>query len=317
MKPMKYRQGHSRSMRPGRHRDEGIALVSVLWVLVLLSSVAGATVLAARTNATVSRNLIDTSSTRNLAEGAVHLAVLNLYRADAGRWKGDGTRHQLSVGDTSVDVSAVNESGKVDLNFATAEMLRRLLAAAGADDKRALEIASAILDWRDSDDLHRLNGAEARAYKSRRLDYGPANANFDSVEELQYVLGMDRVLFDKLHSSITVHSGQAGINLAAATPLVLWAISNLSKDSDGDVAALPEEVLQEYSRGTIARSVKRNFIARVPGNVYSVMAEATSGSGAVARISAIVRLETGSGHSPFRILAWNTQAAEQEPETSP
>jgi general secretion pathway protein K len=300
------------STRQSRHRSRGIALVSVLWVLVLLSSVAAATVMAARTNATVSRNLIDASSSRNLAEGAIHLAVLNLYRTDSGRWPGNGTARQLFLHDASVEVSVMNESGKVDLNVGSAEILQRLLTAAGADDERALAIASAILDWRDPDDLHRLNGAEARAYRSSGLDYEPANANFDSIDELRYVLGMDPALFEKLRPSITVHSGQAGINLAAATPLVLWAISNLSQAEDA--GALPQSDPAAFNRVAVARSVKRNFVARTPGNVYSIAAQAESESGAVARINAIVRLEQAPGRPPFRILAWNPEAAERPQE---
>jgi general secretion pathway protein K len=310
-----HRQGDSCSGPQGPHGDRGIALVSVLWVLVLLSSVAGATVMAARTSATLSRNLIDAASTRNLAEGAIHLAVLNLYRADSGRWMGDGTTHQLPLGGASIHVSATNESGKVDLNFGSEELLRRLVVAAGADDERALAITAAILDWRDADNLHRLNGAEARAYKSRNLGYEPSNANFVSVDELRYVLGIDQELFETLRPSVTVHSGQAGINVAVATPLVLWATSNMSQAGKKSGAA-PKLDRADVSRAAMIRSVKRNFVARARGNVYHILAQAKSPVGAVTRTSAIVRLELAPGHTPFRILTWNSEAAEHQQEAS-
>jgi general secretion pathway protein K len=313
MKMKMYRLGKQISTRHCRYRHRGIALVSVLWVLVLLSSVAAATVMEARTNATVSRNLIDASSSRNLAEGAIHLAVHNLYRDDAGRWMGDGSVRKLSVGDATVDISVMNESGKVDLNFGSAQILQRLLAAAGADNRRSAEIAAAILDWRDPDNLHRLNGAEAQAYRSMRLGYEPANANFESIDELRLVLGMDSELFAKLRPSITVHSGQAGINLAAASPLVLWAISDLSQDEDA--AAMPQDEPADFDRAAIARGVNREFVARSVGDVYSIVAQAESYSGAITRINAIVHLEQQApGHPPFRILAWSPEAAAQRQE---
>jgi general secretion pathway protein K len=297
---------------PARHRSRGIALVSVLWVLVLLSSVAAATVMAARTNATVNRNLIDAADARNLAEGAIHLAVLNIYRNDTGGWDGNGSSHQLRIGDALVEVVALNETGKVDLNFASGELLRRVLVAAGSEVERAGRIAAAIQDWRDPDSLYRLNGAEARAYKSAGLDYGPANAQFASVNELQYVLGMDAELFASMQPAVTVYSRQKGINLAAAPPLVLWAAGNASQ-AEG-AGALPANVEENFSRAALVRGVKREFVARTIGNVYSITAQANADNGAVARTSAVVRLDRSPNGVPFSVLAWDAPAAASSAE---
>jgi general secretion pathway protein K len=62
-----------------------------------------------------------------------------------------------------------------------------------------------ILDWRDSDDLHRLNGAENNYYQSLPKPYACKNAPFDTVEELLLVRGMRPEFFYKnLRSVVTV-----------------------------------------------------------------------------------------------------------------
>jgi general secretion pathway protein K len=46
-------------------------------------------------------------------------------------------------------------------------------------------LVDAILDWRDEDDLHLVNGAEDPDYKAAGLPYGAKDGPFDSLEELQ------------------------------------------------------------------------------------------------------------------------------------
>ena len=54
------------------------------------------------------------------------------------------------------------------------------------------------MDWVDPDDLSQPNGAEIAEYKAAGLSYGPKNAPFDTVSELQQVLGMTYALYEKI-----------------------------------------------------------------------------------------------------------------------
>jgi len=62
------------------------------------------------------------------------------------------------------------------------------------------------MDWRDQDELERVNGAEEDAYAAAGLVVGPANRPFIMTEELLQVIGMSYDFYRKLEPGITVFS---------------------------------------------------------------------------------------------------------------
>jgi len=61
-----------------------------------------------------------------------------------------------------VAASAVDESGKIDLNAVPDALLNSLLQTAGqVDADTASRLVDVIGDWKDADDFRRANGAEA------------------------------------------------------------------------------------------------------------------------------------------------------------
>lgn len=76
----------------------------------------------------------------------------------------------------------VDESAKLCLNSATQEMLEKL-------PNMPVELAAAIVDWRDEDDEISENGAESETYLLREPSYEAKNAPFESVEELFLLVG--------------------------------------------------------------------------------------------------------------------------------
>ncbi len=95
-------------------------------------------------------------------------------------------------------------------------LLMALMKAVGVQEPENL--VDAILDWRDPDDLHLVNGAEDEQYAAAGLPYGAKDGPFDSVEELGQVMGFDRELYQALAPALTVTSGQASPALEFAPP---------------------------------------------------------------------------------------------------
>ena len=79
----------------------------------------------------------------------------------------------------------VDEASKINLNapWLTAEMIQYLPGM-------TLQIASAIMDWRDEDSTVSTDGAEDETYSRFTQPYKAKNAAFESVEELRLVAGM-------------------------------------------------------------------------------------------------------------------------------
>jgi DNA uptake protein ComE-like DNA-binding protein len=80
--------------------------------------------------------------------------------------------------------SLVDEASKLNLNTATAEMLQTLPGM-------TVELAGAIIDWRDTDSDISENGAETETYTRRRPGYNCKNAPFETVDELRLVAGAE------------------------------------------------------------------------------------------------------------------------------
>lgn len=78
----------------------------------------------------------------------------------------------------------IDEASKLNLNTATAEMLQELPGM-------TLELAGAIVDWRDEDDEPSENGAESETYGLKTPGYAAKNAPFHSIEELRYLEGAE------------------------------------------------------------------------------------------------------------------------------
>src|SRR5690606_22186526 len=138
------------------------------------------------------------------------------------RWLPDGRPYEWAFAGTRVRIEAIDESGKVDLNAADVDLLSRLFVTVGVDQADATAIAAAIADWRDSDDLYQpQGGAEDPSYASAGLPWGAKDAPFDTVAEVEQVLGMTPAIYAKVAPLLTVYSGQArpDPNFAAAEVL--------------------------------------------------------------------------------------------------
>jgi len=207
------------SMRRQASAQGGFALAAVLWIVALLSMMALSLSAMQRTETRVAANLKEGAQARAAAQAGIQLAILDLMRAPAARQLSlDGAPYEMRYGEAALRISATDEAGKVDLNFASGPLLNELMRAAGVKDEMERSVlVDAILDWRDSDELRRIYGAEREEYQAAGLSYGPRNAPFQSIEELALVLGMNSSLYQRISSSITIYSGATSINSAAAT----------------------------------------------------------------------------------------------------
>jgi general secretion pathway protein K len=149
----------------------------------------------------------------------------------------------------------------------------------------------AILDWRDEDDLRLLNGAEDPDYDAAGRPYGAKDGPFDSVEELQQVLGFDRVLYQALAPALTVSSGQASPGAEFAPPLVRAAVEGISLEEMRDRLQQEAEVLGDMP-GPVGRG----------GPLYRIQVRWRAPGGAFRAMEALVRVQAG-GLPPVEVLA--------------
>lgn len=284
-------------------RQRGIALVVVLWILVLLTIVVGTYAVLARTESLQARFLFDTTRARYAAEAGIHRAAFEMRNPDVEtRWVPDGRPYEIQFGDARVEIRIRDESGKIDLNNAGAELLSNLFISRGMDETEAWHLADAIEDWRDEDDLPRLYGAELVEYESAGYPYGPANQPFTSVDELQQVIGMSWDLFRELEPMLSVHSG-GRINPAFASADVLAANPEISAE---DAAAFVEERQQFHPRDQQALMLPDGRMVSLQGGgrTFSIRSRATLDTDTWSEVQATIELGGDHRGRPFRVLSW-------------
>ena len=293
--------------------SRGIALIVVLWMLALLTIIIGSYAVLARTETLQSRFLFDATDARYAAEAGLHRAVVELRNPDMEtRWVADGRPYEFSFGNARIEVRITDETGLIDVNAAAQgnpELLIRLFNSVGLSDQDAELMTAAIQDWIDGDDETRVMGAEDREYANQDLPYGPANAPFGTIEEIQQVIGMSWELFRALEASLTVHSGRADFNPAFAPPGVLGTIP----DMDEQAAQLFIEERSQYHPGDqmqLALPDGTLVNQRGSGLTHTIESRATLESGTWTEIEATIRLGTDSRGRPFRIVRWNENQTE-------
>lgn len=292
-----------------RARARGVAFVLVMWVIALLSILLGSFALIARTEGLQSRHLFDSTTARYAAEAGLNLAVFGLSKPNPEeKWVADGRPYTFTFDGTEVEISITDDSGKIDINTADALTLKSLFAGAGVEDAKAEELADAIQDWRDQDDLISPHGAEIDDYKAVDLPYGPRNAPFETLSEMQQVFGMDYDIYMKIEPAITMYSGR-GTPSAAYAPLeALLTIPGMTPEQ----AELLIEQRQQLAPGALNSGTAGLLLpdgspvmADGGGLTYSVKSRAKLPNGASTVLDATIRMGgMNSAGRPFVVLRW-------------
>ena len=306
--------------RPPR-RQQGIALILVLWVIVLLTVIAGSFSYSMRTEALVARNQVSLGQARALADGGVFRAVYETSRpqqlavnADvtAQPWKKDGRVYAWRQGDVAMAVSMQDESGKIDINTGADNLLKNFLQSVGGlEEQEAQTLLECILDWRDLDDLRRPHGAEAADYRAAGRTYTPANAPFDTVGDLQRVLGMTPSLYAKLAPYLTVYSRQPGINAAAAERAVLLSLPGATPEAVDEYLAKRQEALKQNQ--PVPQFAPAGAFGAGSSGATRIRAEAITADGMRFVREAVYRV--GDARQRTNFLFWGEGAYQSAPMT--
>ncbi|MDZ7698197.1 MAG: type II secretion system protein GspK [Deltaproteobacteria bacterium] len=129
---------------------------------------------------------------------------------DTERWRVNAEIPAVRFGAGLYQVRIGNEAGKINLNEANETSLKMIMDVFELDDQQQDIVVDSILDWRDGNDLHRLNGAEDDYYNALPEPYNCKDGDFDSLEELLLVRGVTPELFyGGLKDMVTVGTTQS------------------------------------------------------------------------------------------------------------
>jgi DNA uptake protein ComE-like DNA-binding protein len=191
---------------------------------------------------------------------------------------------------------AIDEARKVNINRAGIKLLQKLfMVVLSFDDQKAQELAASIIDWRDPDSelTIPLGSAEASYYRSLKFPYEAKDANFETIEELLLVKGMDSATFENIRDYITIY-GNGRININTASRSVLLAV-DFSEDMADKIIAFRRG--KDKVEATVDDGLfnEPSDIAPVLSQVYSLSDDD------VAKVSAIAEQYLATKSSYFSI----------------
>jgi general secretion pathway protein K len=289
-------------------RQQGVALILVIWVIALMGVLLGSFALIARTENFEARHLFDGTTARYAAQAGIERAVYELRNPDlTQRWVGDGRAYDFEFDGAQVQVELTDESGLIDINTADDTLLQGLFVSAGVAPDQAVVLSDAIQDWRDPDDIPLPQGAELNEYKAAGLPYAPRNAPFQTVGEVQQALGMNYDLFEKIEPAITIYGGGVQPNPAYAPLEVLLALPGMTPDLAQQLIAARQQSLPGQPGGAgLTLPDGTPVVANGGGNTYTIRSRATLANGASTTLDASIRLGgIGAAGQPYTVLRWD------------
>jgi general secretion pathway protein K len=308
----------------------GFILVAALWIIAALATLAVIfSIYLANTAVSVSMN------DETIQSEALVFASLELTAYQASVPKPDGpqqtrapTRADANVsqpqsrnaappptrGDfrfrlahADVAVSFISEAARIDVNFASPELLANFFAALGTQRQQAEQYAQRIAGWtrkpKETASLAAEQDNEEALYRAAGRTYSPRGAPFAHIDELSLVLDLPPQLIERAKPFLTIYSGKPQIDVLDAAPEVLAAIPGITP-------ALLSALAEARRTGADPQSVAQ-MISALPlqgvvtidgGDAYRVQVRIHYDDGRQDGAEVVIR--TGLTDKPYRVLAW-------------
>lgn len=185
--------GRERSC-PDRRPAPGTVLIVTLWILVVLAALVLVLARSMRVEGLCAANRLASEQAAAAEQGAIQYVLASLDGLDGqvpaeadllcdGVQVGNGAFWLLRPDrddDSQLAFGLADEAAKINLNTADDQVLSHL-------PEMTVDLPSAVIDWRDSDDDLTAGGAESEYYLLLADPYECKNAPLETVEELLLV----------------------------------------------------------------------------------------------------------------------------------
>jgi general secretion pathway protein K len=263
-------------------KSAGFALVAVIWTLGLITLLGMAVIVGARYRTKVASSYASVLAAGTAAESAINLAIATALTRPGEQKVKFPLRCRMPGGERVI-VTIEEETGKVDLNTATAAVLARFFTALSRDQSMGARLAARVAEFRDR-----------RSDQSKGRNAPPASdvpePRFTTIMQLDQVDGIPPQIFREALRFVTVRSGRPEPDADAASP-ALRRLLNLGEKQPAPTRGLP-----------------------IGGNV-TIRADVSAPDGARFIREALVSLASDNGR-PFVVREWRRGDIESKPTTS-
>ncbi len=324
--------------------ERGVILIALLWILTALSVIALSFSSESFVEVAAARNAQSLENSYFVARAGIEVTIYQLLQkrmAPAVRQAAfqdvpdplEMGKLTGSFGGGDYDVDIQDESGKINVNIVSEEQLRALVEASGIGKPDSDVITDSILDWRDTDTLHRLNGVEDDYYQALNPPYKAKNGRLDTIEELLLIRGItadyfyghrerasDGSIFYKygLSRYVTVYSTRSQVNVNFAPLPVLMSIPGMPPDAARMIydkrRAKPFKSLEDITREIPMSlgAMTLTYLSTEQTGICTLTVSAHGNNSKVRRvIRTVISLEPGE-RNRYRTLYWNENVPNYE-----
>ncbi|MCC7195291.1 MAG: general secretion pathway protein GspK [Gemmatimonadaceae bacterium] len=243
----------------------GVAMLAALWLVVGITVVALEFALSAKERRELGIAAAERGRASGAALGAFAMTRAKLeYALRAGPQGATGSLGRLQSSDPWLGVDSIYSGtvavdslpvtviagdlgAKLNINALTEAELRTFFSYLLGDYVLSDQLAQAISDWRDVDDIPRVRGGERDDYIKAGLLRLPANQDFRDLEDLLDVKGMTPQIYAVVSPYLTT-LGAAQVNLNSAPVPVLRVLPGMNDE-------IISRILQLRSNGSRITSV--------------------------------------------------------------
>ena len=292
-----------------------MVLITVLWTVALLATLAMATSLTFRGFA----GIMGVDRDRLAADGLLTagLEVAGGLASSAGERPLLDVESTVTLSSGVVRIRLDDEGGRIDIGKAPAELLAALLRAVGASD--ADVIARAIIEWRKPDGdagqgaapaAANAVGAASAATAVSGAKPPAADSVFTDVAQLGQVPGMRPQWVAAMATLVTVY-GNETVNPLSAPAQVLAVLPGLDQ---ARLAAFlePRRRATDPKQLVASLGAAPTFIDAKPAQAVSVHLLAALADGYAAAAEAVI-VCLPKDRQPYRVLVWNPVAPPSRP----
>ncbi|OGV67812.1 MAG: hypothetical protein A2283_22430 [Lentisphaerae bacterium RIFOXYA12_FULL_48_11] len=285
----------------------GSILVMTVWVLFFLATLAVAVGGLVASNVRAAAGIKNRVKAYYLARAGIEMAITET-KSDSNAWdsinepwgsseelfrevsigedKGNFSVYYDSVstlGGSVTNYGMYDEERKININKASLAMLKAMMEnIAQVDSMTASDVASAIVDWRDVDDVVLTGGAENSYYAALSEPYSCHNGDFQSLHELRLIKGLTAVIFEKIKPYITMFgTGKININTADLMVLVCAAeaggggdrtacrllVDKIGRFRASGNAFVDPSILSRLNAFVETTPIEKTILARMMGNL--------------------------------------------------
>jgi general secretion pathway protein K len=299
-----------------RDASGAVALILVMWVMVILIAIVGEFSYSMRTELNITRNFKEEEEAYQSALAGIELAKIEILSAQEPYHVYLNDEETLVLGEEEEDeepvregemgkstysYTIIDENGKMNINTTTRQQLKNIIRDSGIDITEVDTIVDSIIDWRDTNDLHLLNGAEEDYYQSLDIPYSSKDGPFDIIEELLLIKGVTPEIFygstdeegEEEYTGIAQYFspwGSRKVNINTASREVLDAVLGTTK---------ADQIMKQRETGPILSALHGGIVT---STIFTVLSTGKNADGTIQRTIKATLKRSGE---KLEVIYWN------------